>query len=147
MVEFIKTLLIACIPSVVAGIGTYLVAKKNASSQIKIVKEQNKHDLDKLMEQHKVDIDSLKEKYRLEAEEKDREHARKLEIMEKEYEYKLKQQESEAENTAKYGAMKDVFGSVMGGMVTSAISSPEVQKRMTDAFADAFKKKDGDKQV
>ena len=49
MVEFIKTLLIACIPSVIAGVGTYLVAKKNASSQIKIVKEQNRHDLDKLI--------------------------------------------------------------------------------------------------
>ena len=61
------------------------------------------------MEQHKVDIDSLKEKYRLEAEEKDREHVRKLELMQKEYELKLKQQESEAENTAKYGAVKDIF--------------------------------------
>ena len=46
------------------------------------MKEQNKHDLDKLMEQHKVDIDSLKEKYRLESEEKDKDHSRKLEIME-----------------------------------------------------------------
>lgn len=144
MIEFIKTLLIACIPSVVAGIGTYLVARKNASSQIKIVKEQNKHDLEKLMEQHKVDIDSLKEKYRLESEEKDRDHTRKLELMQKEYELKLKQQESEAENTAKYGAIKDVFGGLMGGVVSSAMNSPEVQKQMTEAFADAFKKKDGE---
>lgn len=58
MVEFIKTLLIACIPSVIAGVGTYLVAKKNASSQIKIVKEQNRHDLDKLMENYSDDIQS-----------------------------------------------------------------------------------------
>ncbi len=145
MVEIIKTLLIACIPSIIAGIGTYFVAKKNASSQINIVKEQNKHDLDRLMEQHKVDIEALKEKYRLEAEERDREHTRKLEIMEKEYEYKLKQQENEAENSAKYGAMKDVFGGLIGGMLTSAMNTPEVQKRMTYAFSDAFKKKDGDK--
>ena len=139
MVEFIKTLLIACIPSVIAGVGTYLVARKNASSQIKIVKEQNKHDLDKLMEQHKVDID------RLESEVKDKEHARKLEIMEKEYEYKLRQQESEAENSAKYGAMKDVFGGLIGGMFTSAMNTPEVRKQMSDSFAEEFKKKDGDK--
>lgn len=145
MVEFIKTLLIACIPSIIAGVGTYLVAKKNASSQIKIVKEQNKHDLDKLMEQHKVDIDSLKEKYRLESEEKDKDHSRKLEITEKEYEYKLRQQESKAENSAKYGAMKDVFGGLIGGMFTSAMNTPEVQKQMSDSFAEAFKKKDGDK--
>ena len=145
MDEFWKTLLIACIPSLLTGLITCFVAHKNASAQIKVVKEQNKHDLDKLMEQHKVDIDSLKEKYRLEAEEKDREHTRKLEIMEKEYEYKLKQQESEAENTAKYGAMKDVFGGLIGGMFTSAMNTPEVQQQMSSAFADAFKKKDGGK--
>lgn len=62
----------------------------------------------------------------------------KLEIMEKEYEYKLKQQESEAENTAKYGAMKDVFGGLIGGMFTSAMNTPEVQQQMSSAFADAF---------
>ena len=63
MDEFWKTLLIACIPSLLTGLVTYFVAHKNASAQIKVVKEQNKHDIDKLMEQHKVDIDSLKEKF------------------------------------------------------------------------------------
>ncbi len=145
MNEFLQTLLIACIPALVTGIVTYLVAYKNAASQVKIVKEQNKHDIEKLMEQHKVDIDSLKEKYRLEAEEKDREHTRKLELMQKEYELKLKQQESEAENTAKYGAMKDLFGGLMGGMVSSAINTPEVQQQMSKVFTDAFKKKEGEK--
>ena len=59
MNEFIQTLLISCIPAIVTGVVTYLVAHKNASAQIKVVKEQNKHDLEKLMEQHKIDIDSL----------------------------------------------------------------------------------------
>lgn len=145
MIEFIKTLLIACIPSVIAGVGTYLVAKKNASSQIKIVKEQNEHDIKKLMEQHKIDIDSLKEKYRLEAEEKEREHVHKLELMQKEYDLKLKQQEREAENTAKYGAAKDIFSGLMGGMVSSAINTPEVQQQLSKAFTDAFKTKGGEK--
>lgn len=145
MDEFLQTLLISCIPAVVTGIVTYLVAYKNAAAQIKIVKEQNKHDLNKLMEQHKVDIDSLKEKYRLETQEKDREHTRKLELMQKEFELKLRQQENEAENTVKYGALKDVIGGLMGGMVSSAMNSPEVQKQMSEVFADAFKKKDGDK--
>lgn len=145
MIEFIKTLLIACIPSVIAGVGTYLVAKKNASSQIKIVKEQNEHDIKKLMEQHKIDIDSLIEKYRLEAEEKEREHVHKLELMQKEYDLKLKQQEREAENTAKYGAVKDIFSGLMGGMVSSAINTPEVQQQLSKAFTDAFKTKGGEK--
>ena len=145
MNDFVQTLLIACIPAVITGIVTYFVSHKNASSQVKIVKEQNKHDLEKLMEQHKVDIDSLKEKYRLEAEEKDRDHTRKLELMQKEYELKLKQQESEAENTAKYGAIKEVLGGLMNGMVSSAMNSPEMQKKISDTFADAFKKKDSEK--
>ena len=55
MVEFLKTLAIACIPAIITGIVTYIVARKNAASQISIIKEQNKHDLEKLMEQHKVD--------------------------------------------------------------------------------------------
>ena len=143
--EFIKTLLISCIPAIITGIVTYLVAHKNATAQIKVIKEQNNHDLEKLMEQHRIDIDSLKEKYRLEAEEKDREHIRKLELMQKEYELKLKQQESEAENTAKYGAVKDIFSGLMGGMVSSAINTPEVQQQMSKVFTDAFKAKEGEK--
>lgn len=144
MNEFLQTLLIACIPAIITGIVTYLVARKKATIQIETIKTQNKHDIDKLMKQHEIDIDSLKEKYRLEAGAKDKEHERKLEIMQKEYEYKLKQQESEAENTAKYGAMKDVFGGLFEGMFSSAINNPEVQKQMSDAITDAFKKKDGE---
>ena len=64
MVEFLKTLAIACIPAIITGIVTYIVARKNAASQISIIKEQNKHDLEKLMEQHKVDIEHLKEAHR-----------------------------------------------------------------------------------
>ena len=60
--DFIKTLLISCIPAIITGAVTYLVAYKNSIAQIKVVEEQNKHDLDKLMEQHKIDIDSLKKK-------------------------------------------------------------------------------------
>lgn len=145
MNDFLQTLFIACIPAVVTGIVTYLVAHKNASSQVRIVQEQNKYDIEKLMEQHKVDIDSLKEKYRLEAEEKDKEHVRKLELMQKEYDLKLRQQESEAENTAKYGAMKDILSGVMGNMVSSAINTPELQRQISKGLTDAFKTKDGEK--
>lgn len=144
MSEFLQTLAISCIPAIITGFVTYLVAHKKASSQIKIVQEQNEHDIKKLLEQHKIDIDSLKEKYRLEAEEKDREHTRKLELMQTEYELKLKQQESEAENTAKYGAIKDIFGSVVGGAFTSAFNTPEVKKRMTDIITDAIKMNGGE---
>lgn len=74
MVEFLKTLAIACIPAIITGIVTYIVARKNAASQISIIKEQNKHDLEKLMEQHKVDIEHLKEAHRLDMEAKEQDH-------------------------------------------------------------------------
>lgn len=80
MVEFLKTLAIACIPAIITGIVTYIVARKNAASQISIIKEQNKHDLEKLMEQHKVDIEHLKEAHRLDMEAKEQDHKNKLEL-------------------------------------------------------------------
>ena len=39
MVEFLKTLAIACIPAIITGIVTYIVARKNAASQISIIKQ------------------------------------------------------------------------------------------------------------
>ena len=86
MVEFLKTLAIACIPAIITGIVTYIVARKNAASQISIIKEQNKHDLEKLMEQHKVDIEHLKEAHRLDMEAKEQDHKNKLELQKKEFE-------------------------------------------------------------
>lgn len=89
MVEFLKTLAIACIPAIITGIVTYIVARKNAASQISIIKEQNKHDLEKLMEQHKVDIEHLKEAHRLDMEAKEQDHKNKLELQQKEFENSL----------------------------------------------------------
>lgn len=144
MVEFFKTLAIATIPAIITGVLSFLVAHRNAISQIKIVKENNKHEIDRLMEQHKIDIDSLKEKYRLEAEEKEREHNRKLEVMQKEYEYKLGQQESEVQNELTAGVMKEAFSGLVGGMFASALNNSEVQKQMTDSITNAFKKRNGE---
>ena len=60
MNDFLQTLLIACIPAVVTGIVSYLVAHKNASSQVKIVQEQNEHDIKKLMEQRLLTMAVMK---------------------------------------------------------------------------------------
>lgn len=91
MNEFVQTLLISCIPAIVTGFVTYLVAHKNAVSQVKIVQEQNKHDLEKLMEQHKVDIDSLNKQHQQELEKMELEHKHRLELAEKENENNLSQ--------------------------------------------------------
>lgn len=66
---------------------------QNAASQISIIKEQNKHDLEKLMEQHKVDIEHLKEAHRLDMEAKEQDHKNKLELQQKEFENSLLKQQ------------------------------------------------------
>ena len=144
MGEFFKTLAIAAIPAIITGVLSFLIAHRNAESQIKIVKENNRHEIDRLMEQHKIDIESLKEKYRLEAEEKEKEHNRELELMQKEYEYKLAQQENEVKNDVAAGLMKDAFGGLLGGMFSSAFNSPEIKKQMTDSLSKAFEQRNGE---
>lgn len=133
MDEFIKTLLIACIPSVFTCVITYLVAHKNASSQIKIVKEQNKHDLDKLMEQHKIDIENLKEAHKLEIASKEQDHKNKLELQQKEFENSLLKQQKEGENAMTAEAIKGVFG-MLGSAMTTAMDTPEGKQLLGESL-------------
>ena len=86
MDEFWQTLLTACIPAILTGIGSFVIAIRKSKSELNSLKEQNAHDIEKLMEQHEIDIDALKEKYRLEAEAKEKEHQYKLELLQKESE-------------------------------------------------------------
>lgn len=125
MVEFLKTLAIACIPAIITGIVTYIVARKNAASQISIIKEQNKHDLEKLMEQHKVDIEHLKEAHRLDMKAKEQDHKNKLELQQKEFENSLLKQQKDGENAM---ATETIKGVLAGN------SSPVSQKRMQSIF-------------
>lgn len=126
MVEFLKTLAIACIPAIITGIVTYIVARKNAASQISIIKEQNKHDLEKLMEQHKVDIEHLKEAHRLDMEAKEQDHKNKLELQQKEFENSLLKQQKDGENAMATETIKGVLG-MFGSAVTTAMDTPEAK--------------------
>ena len=127
MVEFLKTLAIACIPAIITGIVTYIVARKNAASQISIIKEQNKHDLEKLMEQHKVDIEHLKEAHRLDMEAKEQDHKNKLELQQKEFENSLLKQQKDGENAMATETIKGVL-SLFGSAVTTAMDTPEAKQ-------------------
>ena len=133
MDEFWKTLFIACIPSLLTGIVTYFVAHKNASAQIKVVKEQNKHDIDKLMEQHKINIENLKEAHRLEMEAKEQDHKNKLELQQKEFENGLQKQQKEGENAMAAEALKGVFG-MFGSVLNTAMDTPEVKQLINDSI-------------
>ena len=124
MNEFLQTLLIACIPAVITGVVTYLVAHKNASSQIKVVKEQNKHDLERLMEQHKIDIDSLGKQHQQELEKMELEHKHKLELISKENENNLSQ-------------------NLMTGLVGEIMKMPETKAEIAKGIRQSSNKKGG----
>lgn len=122
--DFIKTLLISCIPAIITGAVTYLVAYKNATAQIKVVEEQNKHDLDKLMEQHKIDIDSLNKKHQQELEKMEVEHKHKLELIAKENENNLSQ-------------------NLMTGLVGEIMKMPEAKAEIAKGIRQSSNKKGG----
>lgn len=124
MNEFVQTLLISCIPAIVTGVVTYLVAHKNASAQIRVVKEQNKHDLEKLMEQHKIDIDSLGKQHQQELEKMELEHKHKLELISKENENSLSQ-------------------NLMTGLVGEIMKMPEAKAEIAKGIRKSSNKKGG----
>ena len=124
MNEFVQKLLISCIPAIVTGFVTYLVAHKNASAQIKVVKEQNKHDLEKLMEQHKIDIDSLGKQHQQELEKMELEHKHKLELISKENENNLSQ-------------------NLMTGLVGEIMKMPEAKAEIAKGIRQSSNKKGG----
>ncbi len=138
--EFIKTLLIACIPALIAGAISFLVAKSQASNAIKQLTLSNKHEIDRLMEQHKVDIDSIQETHRLEMESKEKDHQYKLELLQKEHENEMIRKEHELENTAKYNAAGNIVTGLFNGVLGGAFSSPEFQKEVGHQLTDAMRK-------
>ena len=141
--EFLKTLLIACIPAFITGVISYLVAHKNASSQIKVLKEQNEHDLEKLMKQHEIDIENLKETHKLEMERLEQEHKNKLELQKIDFENKLLQQEKEGQNTVATEAVKGIFG-MFGSVMDVAMNTPEAKQMLSDSIKNSQKDKEED---
>lgn len=63
MGEFWQTILIATIPSVITAFISYFAAAKEAKTQIKTIKEQNKADIEKIVEQNRVDTEAIKVKH------------------------------------------------------------------------------------
>lgn len=53
--EIFETLLIACVPAIISGIISYILAKSQAKSENEKLRLSNQHEIDRLMEQHKVD--------------------------------------------------------------------------------------------
>ena len=131
MVEIVETLLIACVPAIISGSVSFVLAKSQAKSETKKLQIENQHEIQKLMEQHKVDIDAIREQHRLEMESKEKDHQHRLEIMQKEHENELIRKESELENTAKYNAAGSIMTGLFNGMLGGAFNSPELQSEIT----------------
>lgn len=114
--EMMETLLIACVPAILSGIISFVLAKSQAKAENMKLELANRHEVEKLMEQHKIDINAICEQHRLEMELKEKEHMYQLEIMQKEHENKLIFKESELENTAKYNAAGSIMTGLFNGM-------------------------------
>lgn len=137
--EILKTLLIACVPAVISGIISFVLAKSQAKTEIKKLQISNQHEIEKLMEQHKVDIEAIREQHRLEMESKEKDHQHKLEIMQKEHVNELARKESELENTAKYNAAGSIMTGLFNGMLGGAFNSPEIQGEITKKILEGVK--------
>ena len=111
MKVFLQTLLIACIPAIITGLGTYFVALRNSKSQIREIKEQNKSDLDKLMKQHEIDIEALKQK-----------HEQEKEILEINHKHQLELLTAQSDN--------DFTQSLLGAFTEEMIKTPEVKEQI-----------------
>lgn len=68
--------------SIITALFAYIGANKKSKADLKIVQENNQHEIDKLMKQHDVDIENIKEKHKLEMEMKDKEQRFEIEKME-----------------------------------------------------------------
>lgn len=80
-VDFVKTLLISCLPAIITALISYLGLAKKYKSQIKTLELSNKQEIDKLMNQHKIDIDSLNNAHILEMEKLEADHKNRSELM------------------------------------------------------------------
>lgn len=131
MDELWQTLLIALIPSlltaIISSIASYCLSIRNMKSQLQVLSEQNKHEIDRLVKQHVIDLDNLKAKHKLEMESKDRDHKYALEIQQKNHESELLKLKQEGANNVTAELFKGVLG-----MAGTVISTPEGQKMLKE---------------
>lgn len=88
---------------------------------MKTLKENNSHEIDRLMQQHKLDIDSLERKHQMEIEKMELEHKHQLELKQKELENAL-------------------GGSVINTVFDAMMKTPEAKQAMGQALL-GYKKK------
>ena len=123
MNEFIQTLLIAAVPSFVAGILSYLAARKNAKVQIDSIQEQNKADIEKIVQEHKLELETLEKK-----------HAQEIELLEKQYEKETKKREEEIKNQLAANVITGLFSGIFS-------SNSPIIEQLNETIAQSMKGK------
>lgn len=137
MNDFWQTFLIATIPSVLTALISFFAAFKNANTQIKAIREQNKADIEKLTEQNRVDIESLKEKHRLDMETKEKEYQHQMDIMKLQHEHELEKEQGTAINQLAFNALGGLVGGMFapGGAISNKMNQV-LEKSLEEQFAD-----------
>ena len=129
MNEFWQTILIATIPSVLTAIISYLAASKNANTQIKAIREQNK-----------ADIESLKERYRLDMEAKEKEYQHQIDVIKLQHENELKKDKDAAINQIASNALGNLVGSIF---TQDSPMSGLINEAMKKSFSEHMTKQEG----
>lgn len=119
--------------------GAYMTLTKKIQQDIDILKESNKHEIERLMNQHKLDMDSLIEQHKMELEKIEKEHQNKMQLLEIDHENEIKRKEKELEDSAKYGAVKDIVGRLFGGIMSNAMGSPGLQEEINKQIKEGLK--------
>lgn len=129
--------------SVLVGIciwtAAYMTLFKKIQQDIDILNESNKHEIEKLMNQHKLDMDSLIEQHKMDLEKIEKEHQNKIQLLEIEHENEMRRKEKELEDTAKYGAVRDIVGGLFGGVVSNAMGSSDLQEEISKQIKEGLK--------
>lgn len=107
--------IISVLVALISGIASYFAAARKCRADMKVLKESNAHEINRLMEQHKLDIDSLELKHKME-----------IEKMELEHKYQLELKSKDAENAMGNNLLNTVVG--------AAMQTPEARQMMGQAW-------------
>lgn len=120
MNEHVMTFLVSCVPAIITGLVSWLVSWRQTKTQIRILKEQQRHQ-----------IEELKEKHRLEMEKISTENTNALEKMEKQYELRMKEIESKMSSEITAGLTQQLMGMI--------IEMPELKQLMAKKLIEGLK--------
>lgn len=123
--------------SIITAFLAYIGANKKSKADLKIVQENNQHEIDKLMKQHDVDIENIKEKHKLEMEMKDKEQRFEIEKMEQKTKLSLMEKADDFKNDfvskiLSEGPGKDLINDVLNGNMEKVNKLKELSNKINN---------------